>query len=96
MADQARTGFTPQIATGQRRSFLTPRQLDVLDLLVRGETNKSIARQLGTAESKIRAHVSAILRVLKAKNRAEAVESARSLGLCTPAAGMGRARGTAK
>ena len=84
MAEQARTAFMPPMATGQRRSFLTPRQLDVLALLLRGETNQSIARQLGTAESTIKAHVSAILRVLRVSKRTEAAMRARTLGICYP------------
>jgi DNA-binding NarL/FixJ family response regulator len=63
-------------------SGLTPRQLDVLRLLLKGEPNKLIARQLGLTEGTVKIHIAAILRALQARNRTEAVVRARELGLC--------------
>jgi DNA-binding NarL/FixJ family response regulator len=60
---------------------LTPRQLDVLHLLLRGEPNKLIARELGLTEGTVKIHIAAILRVLHARNRTEAVVRARALGI---------------
>jgi DNA-binding NarL/FixJ family response regulator len=60
---------------------LTPRQLDVLQCLLRGEPNKQIARQLGLTEGTVKIHIAAILRALHARNRTEAVVRARSLGI---------------
>lgn len=60
---------------------LTARQLEVLQLLVRGESNKQIANALGTAENTVRVHVAAILKLLGVKNRTEASYAARSRGL---------------
>jgi DNA-binding NarL/FixJ family response regulator len=60
---------------------LTPRQLDVLHCLLRGEPNKSIARELGLTEGTVKIHIAAILRVLQARNRTEAVVRARALGI---------------
>ena len=62
-------------------SGLTPRQLDVLRLLLKGEPNKLIARQLGLTEGTVKIHIAAILRALQARNRTEAVIRARELGL---------------
>jgi DNA-binding NarL/FixJ family response regulator len=64
---------------------LTPRQLDVLTCLMRGEPNKLIARALGLTEGTVKIHIAAILRVLQARNRTEAVLRARELGI-----GIGR------
>ncbi|MEO6746432.1 MAG: response regulator transcription factor [Caldimonas sp.] len=61
-------------------SDLTPRQLDVLRLLLKGEPNKTIARQLGLTEGTVKIHIAAILRTLQARNRTEAVVRARELG----------------
>lgn len=62
-------------------SGLTARQLDVLRLLMQGEPNKSIARQLVLTEGTVKIHIAAILRVLQARNRTEAVVTARRLGI---------------
>lgn len=60
---------------------LTPRQLDVLHCLLRGEPNKLIARELGLTEGTVKIHIAAILRALHARNRTEAVVRARALGI---------------
>ena len=60
---------------------LTPRQVDVLRLLMRGEPNKLIARELGLTEGTVKIHIAALLRALHARNRTEAVVRARSLGI---------------
>lgn len=62
-------------------SALTPRQRDVLDLLLLGHPNKQIARVLGLTEGTVKIHIAAILRALQARNRTEAVLRARELGL---------------
>jgi LuxR family transcriptional regulator, regulator of acetate metabolism len=52
---------------------LTPRELDVLRLLARGETNLEIARALMVREGTVKYHVKNILRKLGATSRADAV-----------------------
>ncbi len=52
---------------------LTPREMDVLVLLVAGHSNKQIGRNLGIAEATIKAHVTNILRALDANNRTQVV-----------------------
>lgn len=53
-------------------SPLTPRQQDVLDLLVQGKTNKEIASALGLGEGTVKIHVAAIFRYFGVNNRAAA------------------------
>lgn len=60
---------------------LTPRQLEVLGLLLRGDSNKQIAQTLGLTEPTIKAHVTAILKALGVTNRTQAALAAESLGL---------------
>jgi DNA-binding NarL/FixJ family response regulator len=60
---------------------LTQRQMDVLALMMRGNSNKVICRALGIAEPTVKNHVTAILKALKASNRTEAVVAAGALGL---------------
>ena len=52
---------------------LTPRELEVLRLLARGQTNQAIARVLVVREGTVKYHVKNILRKLGATSRADAV-----------------------
>src|SRR5690606_8281318 len=51
------------------KATLTPRQRDVLDLMVGGKTNKEIARALELSESTVKIHVAALFRALGVRNR---------------------------
>jgi DNA-binding NarL/FixJ family response regulator len=62
-------------------TLLTARQLEVLELMVRGLPNKSIANTLNVAEGTVKLHVAAIMRALGARNRTQAVTEATRLGL---------------
>ncbi len=62
---------------------LTPRQIEVLELMANGLPNKSIARALNVAEGTVKLHIAAILRTLKVNNRTQAVTEAIRLGLFT-------------
>jgi DNA-binding NarL/FixJ family response regulator len=46
----------------RQRWSLTPRQTEVLDLLVRGHPNGPIAEQLGCSERTVEIHVTELLR----------------------------------
>lgn len=54
------------------RELLTRRELEVLEHMVRGETNAGIARELVVAEGTVKFHVKNVLRKLHVSNRAEA------------------------
>lgn len=60
---------------------LTARQIDVLQLMMQGKSNKEICRALDIAEPTVKNHVTAILRELGASNRTEAVIAATTLGV---------------
>jgi DNA-binding CsgD family transcriptional regulator len=62
----------PPAARSALHDLLTPRELDVLEHLVRGETNADIARSLVVSEGTVKFHVKNILRKMNAANRAEA------------------------
>ena len=51
---------------------LTPRQRDVLELLVKGKSNKEIARELDLGEGTVKIHLAALFRNLGVRNRATA------------------------
>jgi DNA-binding NarL/FixJ family response regulator len=60
---------------------LTPRQRDVLELLVVGKSNKEIARELDLGEGTVKIHLAALFRNLGVRNRATAaVAGAQLLG----------------
>jgi DNA-binding NarL/FixJ family response regulator len=52
---------------------LTQRQADVLRLLVQGNPNKLICKDLNLSEGTVKVHVSAILRALNVHTRAQAI-----------------------
>jgi DNA-binding NarL/FixJ family response regulator len=52
---------------------LSAREIEVLDLAARGNSNKIIARKLGISDQTVKNHVSAILRKLEVNDRTEAV-----------------------
>ena len=52
---------------------LTPRQMEILDSMVRGLNNLNIAKQLGIRRDGVKEHVNAILTKIGASNRTEAV-----------------------
>ena len=60
---------------------LTNRQLDVLQHLAKGMSNKDVALTIGLAEGTVKIHVAAIFQTLRVNNRIEAARAALSLGL---------------
>jgi DNA-binding NarL/FixJ family response regulator len=77
-APQATPGRTASNAQGLD---LTPRQAEVMGLVLAGKPNKIIGRELGLAEGTVKNHVAAVLRALGASNRVEAVIAAAKLGI---------------
>jgi DNA-binding NarL/FixJ family response regulator len=62
---------------------LTPREIEVLELLAEGMSNKAIAARLGISDQTVKFHVAAICGKLGAANRTEAVRRAIRRGLVT-------------
>jgi DNA-binding NarL/FixJ family response regulator len=60
---------------------ITPRQSDVLTLLLAGKSNKVISRELHLAEGTVKNHVAAVLKALNVDTRVQAVIAAARLGL---------------
>jgi two-component system nitrate/nitrite response regulator NarL len=60
---------------------LTEREMDVLQLLAEGLSNRAIAHRLGISQSTVKFHVNAILGKLDAQSRTEAAMRAAALGL---------------
>lgn len=62
---------------------LTERQLNVLHEMLKGLSNKEIARELNMSPSTVKVHVAAILREFNVKNRTQAVAHARQHNILT-------------
>jgi two-component system response regulator DesR len=60
---------------------LSPREREVLELVAQGATNREIAVALHLSPHTIKEHTSSLYRKLQARNRAEAVQRAQTLGL---------------
>ena len=91
---RAVTDASPAAFADQMRSTilaLTPRQREVLDLLVDGLTNKHIGKALGISPETAKIHVSGVLKALRAPNRARAVVAAAAAGMRFPQGGASRA-----
>ena len=58
---------------------LTPRQADVLELLVAGKPNKAICRELDMAEGTVKTHIQAAFKVLGVTSRVQAVNAVNRL-----------------
>jgi DNA-binding CsgD family transcriptional regulator/tetratricopeptide (TPR) repeat protein len=71
----------PRRATRENPAGLTPRQLEVLELVAEGMRDSEIAARLVLSERTVGHHVGAILRKLGVRNRSQATAEAVRLGL---------------
>jgi DNA-binding NarL/FixJ family response regulator len=75
-----RTGLS-QDGGGFSGPHLTARQLEVLNAISRGLSNRGIAGELGLAEGTVKIHVAAIFKALGVSNRTQAVLAGSRAGL---------------
>lgn len=62
------------------KNWLTTRQLETLQLLSSGLTNKEISEKMNLAEGTVKIHTAAVYQALRVSSRLEAVSAARRLG----------------
>jgi DNA-binding NarL/FixJ family response regulator len=81
-------GFIHRPAPGTRETpdlqDLTPREVEVLELIGRGRSNTEIARQLFVTEATVKTHVAHVFSKLAVRDRAQAVVVAYETGLIQP------------
>jgi RNA polymerase sigma factor (sigma-70 family) len=67
----------------ERFKSLTPREQEVLPLVVSGRPNKQIAAELGTSEITVKVHRASVMRKMQADSLPDLVKMAVRLGLLT-------------
>jgi len=72
---------SPDPGCGQGGAKLTPRQLQILELVARGLTYKEVASQLSLSEHTVKYHMGEVLQCLHLKNREQVVTYALRTGL---------------
>lgn len=70
-----------RLAQREPQSGLTPRELEVLELVSKGLTNREVAHVLGCAERTAKWHLENVLHKLGVANRAEALRAAAERGI---------------
>ncbi|HEX6099734.1 MAG TPA: response regulator transcription factor [Thermoanaerobaculia bacterium] len=73
--------IAPRVAALAHAPRLSPRERDVLRLVVEGKSNKEIAAALKVAERTVKFHMTSIFNKLGAENRAQAVSIAHQRGI---------------
>ena len=73
--------ITARLAQRRAAPGLSPRELDVLQLIVKGQSNKEIGVTLGLAENTVKNHVKMILEKLNVADRTQAATTAIQRGL---------------
>jgi LuxR family maltose regulon positive regulatory protein len=63
---------------------LTPRELEVLQLIAAGDSNQTIANKLVITLSAVKKHTGNIFGKLNVNSRTQAIARARQLGLLSP------------
>lgn len=76
VAARALRQFQGQTARGEEQGLLTPltgREIEILDCIARGMSNKEIARHLLISDQTVKNHITSILRKLAVNDRTQAV-----------------------
>jgi RNA polymerase sigma factor (sigma-70 family) len=78
---QARNDRAGRAAVAELFATLTPREREVLELVVRGMLNKQIAAALGASEKTIKIHRGRVMEKMKLQSVADLVRAAEKIGI---------------
>jgi len=67
--------------TRLRELGITPRELEILELIARGMSNREIAEKLFVSENTVKTHSSRLFEKLSARRRTQAVQMGKEFGL---------------
>lgn len=70
-----------RLAERMMRTNITPRELEILKMLVKGLTNKQIGHVFGISDNTVRNHVNSIIEKLEVSDRTEAATTAIQRGI---------------
>ena len=80
-----RYGFVPD----KGRGSITRREVEVLEILAEGATNRQISKRLFLSEKTVKAHLASAFRRLGVQNRTQAAMAAAAMGIAGLSAGRG-------
>ena len=83
--ERDRSARQEQIKTAElraRAALLTPRERQVMELVITGLLNKQIAAELGTSERTVKIHRGQVMRKMGAQSLPDLVRMADRLGIC--------------
>jgi FixJ family two-component response regulator len=81
---QARAAGAEVAAIRQRAASLSPREREVMGLVVKGMLNKQVGHQLGVTERTVKVHRGQVMRKMRADSLAELVRLAARIGIQSP------------
>jgi DNA-binding NarL/FixJ family response regulator len=89
LLQQAMMGLDQGVITDRRsdranKNGLTTRQMQTLQFLAEGLSNKEISQKMNLAEGTVKIHTAAVYQALRVNSRLEAVSTARRLGFLPP------------
>ena len=73
-------GFTRNLA-GMQAAGLTPRELQILELIAGGLSNREIAERIFVSENTVKTHSKRLFEKLNARRRTQAVAAGKELGI---------------
>ena len=75
-----------QVTQARREAGLTARELEILEAVARGLSNRAVAKELFLSDQTVKFHLHKIFRKLRVTNRTEATRMAYDMGLVANAA----------